>query len=54
MKKIYVFVLASLFCVSAFAETATSQGILDSVLGHFVSATTGQMTIAQGFGRFQV
>lgn len=51
MKRIVFWLFASLVCSSAFAQTAQSQGVLDSILNQFISAASGQMTISQGFGK---
>lgn len=53
MKKYLLVIVTSVLCGAAFAQTTTppSQGVLDTILTHFISASTGQMGIAQGFAK---
>jgi type IV secretion system protein TrbL len=51
MKKSIFLILLALFSGSVFAQSAPTQGVLDSMLAHFVNASTGQMAIAQGFAK---
>ncbi len=51
MKKILFLIFAACFSASAFAQTAPSQGVLDSMLSHFTANAVNQMAISQGFGK---
>lgn len=51
MKKSMFLILLSLFSVAAFAQTAPTQGVLDSMLAQFLNASGGQMLISQGFAK---
>lgn len=51
MKKSIFLMFLALFSGAVFAQSAPTQGVLDSMLAHFVNASTGQMAIAQGFAK---
>lgn len=51
MKKSIFLMFLALFSSAVFAQSAPTQGVLDSMLAHFVNASTGQMAIAQGFAK---
>lgn len=51
MKKSLFLLLLTLFSGSVFAQSAPTQGVLDSILSNFVSASVGQMGVSQGFAK---
>ncbi len=51
MKRIVLLLMASLFSATAFAQAPSGQGVLDSVLQHFIDASVNQMQVSQSFAK---
>lgn len=51
MKKSLFLLFLTLFSGAVFAQSAPTQGVLDSLLKHFTDAAVSQITVSQGFAK---
>lgn len=51
MKKSIFLIMLALFSGAVFAQSAPTQGVLDSLLKHFTDASVNQIVVSQGFAK---
>lgn len=51
MKKSILLMLLTFFSGAVFAQSAPTQGVLDSILAQFMKASVGQMNVSQGYAK---